>query len=146
MDTTHVRLCLCLATDKQLMIKHHTTKHNTAVYIYSRGMLHVYTTIILLFRWMPYNLIDVNSILVQGSGLMSLGNKPVSEPMLRNYCDGIWCPQAIMNNWKAAPSVVWYVHYNGVIMSAMVSQITSLTIVYSSVYSDADQRKHQSSA
>ena len=28
----------------------------------------------------------------------------------------------------------------------MVSQITSLTIVYSSVYTDADQRKHQSSA
>ena len=37
-------------------------------------------------------------------------------------------------------------HYNDVIMSAMASQITSLTIVYSNVYSDADQRKHQSSA
>ena len=37
-------------------------------------------------------------------------------------------------------------HYNDVIMSAMASQITSLTIVYSTVYSDADQRKHQSSA
>ena len=36
-------------------------------------------------------------------------------------------------------------HYD-VIISAMPSQITSLTIVYSSVYSDADQRKHQSSA
>ena len=31
-------------------------------------------------------------------------------------------------------------------MSLMASQITSLTIVYSTVYSDADQRKHQSSA
>ena len=31
-------------------------------------------------------------------------------------------------------------------MSAMVSQITSLTIVYSTVYSGADQRKQQSSA
>ena len=28
----------------------------------------------------------------------------------------------------------------------MASQITSLTIVYSAVYSDVDQRKHQSSA
>ena len=37
-------------------------------------------------------------------------------------------------------------HYNDVIMSAMASQITSLTIVYSSVYQGADQRKHQSSA
>ena len=31
-------------------------------------------------------------------------------------------------------------------MGAMAYQITSLTIVYSTVYSDADQRKHQSSA
>ena len=31
-------------------------------------------------------------------------------------------------------------------MNTMASQITSLTIVYSIVYSDADQRKHQSSA
>ena len=43
---------------------------------------------------------------------------------------------------------VWqsYEHYNDVIMSAMASQITSLTIVCSTVYSGADQRKHQSSA
>ena len=49
----------------------------------------------------------------------------------------------------------WYVyisyengpnHYNDVIMTTMASQITSLTVVYSTVYSDADQRKHQSSA
>ena len=30
-------------------------------------------------------------------------------------------------------------------MGMIASQITSLTIVYSTVYSDADQRKHQSS-
>ena len=37
-------------------------------------------------------------------------------------------------------------HYNDVIMSAMASQIISLTIVYSTAYSGWDQRKHQSSA
>ena len=37
-------------------------------------------------------------------------------------------------------------HYIDVIMTTMASQITSLTVVYSTVYSDADQRKHQSSA
>ena len=37
-------------------------------------------------------------------------------------------------------------HYIGVIMSAIAAQITSLTIVYSKVYSGVDQRKHQSSA
>ena len=38
------------------------------------------------------------------------------------------------------------VHNSDVKMDAMASQITSLTIVYSTVYSDADQRKHQNSA
>ena len=38
------------------------------------------------------------------------------------------------------------IHYGDVIMGAIGSQITSLTIVYSTVYSDAEQRKHQSSA
>ena len=37
-------------------------------------------------------------------------------------------------------------HYCDVIMTAIESQITSLTIVYSSVYSGSDERKHQSSA
>ena len=37
-------------------------------------------------------------------------------------------------------------HYNDVTMDSIASQITSLTIVYSAVYSGADQRKHQSSA
>ena len=33
-----------------------------------------------------------------------------------------------------------FIHYSDVIMGATASQITSLTIVYSTVYSDADQR------
>ena len=37
-------------------------------------------------------------------------------------------------------------HHSAVIMGAMASQITSLTVVYSTVNSGADQRKHQSSA
>ena len=49
--------------------------------------------------------------------------------------------------------VIWYrsilpvsFHYDDVIMTTLASQITSLAVVYSTVYSDADQRKHQSSA
>ena len=49
----------------------------------------------------------------------------------RGRCDELIC-------------IIW--HYSDVIMSTMASQITSLTIVYSSVYSGTDQRKHQSSA
>ena len=37
-------------------------------------------------------------------------------------------------------------HYDDVIMTMLASQITSLTVVYSSVYSGVNQRKHQSSA
>ena len=41
--------------------------------------------------------------------------------------------------------VVMWCHYNAVIMGAIASQIISLTILNSTVYSGADQRKHQSS-
>ena len=37
-------------------------------------------------------------------------------------------------------------HYDDVIMDSIASQITSLTIVYSTVHSGTDQSKHQSSA
>ena len=38
------------------------------------------------------------------------------------------------------------IHYSDIIMRAMASQIAIITIVYSTVYSGADQRKNQSSA
>ena len=53
------------------------------------------------------------------------------------------CPIAV-SQVNIAPKLEW--HYNDVIMSTMTSQITSLVIVYSTVYSGADERKHQSSA
>ena len=62
------------------------------------------------------------------------------------YC----CLTSISMNWcfnKFGYAVHMHPsHYNDVIMGAVASQITSLTIVYSIVYSDADHRKHQSSA
>ena len=45
--------------------------------------------------------------------------------------------------WKRCCNLL---NYSDFIMGAMASQITSLTIVYSTVYSGAHQRKHQSSA
>ena len=44
---------------------------------------------------------------------------------------------------KDGSDTVYIMHYNDV---TMASQISSLIIVYSTVYSGADQRKHQSSA
>ena len=54
----------------------------------------------------------------------------------------------INTNWSRS-QMHWYEnrkHYNDVIMGAIVSPITNLKIVYSTVYSDADKKKHQSSA
>ena len=53
---------------------------------------------------------------------------------------------AIRNHYDGEGISMRLRHYNDVIMGAITSQITSLIIVYSTVYSDADQRKHQSSA
>ena len=86
------------------------------------------------------------------------------------HASSLWSPghhRPLLLKWfNLNPSVVWkpkqtgfpeaairpssamdaLVHCNDVIMGAMASQITSLTIVYSTVYSGTDQRKHQSSA
>ena len=48
------------------------------------------------------------------------------------------------NQWLGTQTPEW--HYTDVIMGTIASQITSLTIVHSTVYPDADQRKYQSSA
>ena len=45
-----------------------------------------------------------------------------------------WCPQATSHHLNQY-------HYIDVIMTTMASQITSLTMVYSTVYSDANQKK-----
>ena len=55
----------------------------------------------------------------------------------------VWCESNYLSRYNHFLS--WRYHYD-VIMSAMTSQITNLTIVYSSVYSGAHQRQHQSYA
>ena len=46
----------------------------------------------------------------------------------------------------AIVNLIFAGHCSDVIMGRIASRITSLTIIYSTIYSDADQRKHQSSA
>ena len=60
------------------------------------------------------------------------------------------CSNSIANALELPQSCtkpsMWSCHYCDVIMGAISSQITSLTIVCSTLYSGVDQRKHQSSA
>ena len=66
------------------------------------------------------------------------------------WCYGSLSFQVTIRNLRevrhARLTISSLLHYNDVIMDSMAYQITSLTIVYSTVYSDADQRKHQSSS
>ena len=52
----------------------------------------------------------------------------------------------ISNRYKIYQAARCHSHYTDVIMSAMTSQITGVSIVYSTIYSVTDQRKHQNSA
>ena len=58
------------------------------------------------------------------------------------YCKARYTKHLALNH---AASINEY-YYDDVIMTTLASQITSFTVVYSTVHSDADQRKHQSSA
>ena len=97
------------------------------------------------------------------------GNKPLSEPkrclVLYNVTGTKWVNyrrvtrsrrpfwRMSSDNRKRIQNIALQWRHNGsdgvsnhVIMGAMASQITRLTIVYSTVYSSADLRKYQSSA
>ena len=63
--------------------------------------------------------------------------------MLYGVC--VWSPNGFVYCFHQIP-LFYPRHYNGVIMGAIASQMTSFTIVYLTFYSDPDQRKHQSSA
>ena len=56
------------------------------------------------------------------------------------HCKIMSCMNAFLNIFAATHS------NGGVIMTTMVSQITSLTVIYSTIYSGPDKRKYQSSA
>ena len=69
-----------------------------------------------------------------------LANSPHKRPIMRGSF------HTMTTSWLTLLTRGTSSHYTDVIMGAIASQITSLPIVYSIVYSDADQRKHQSSA
>ena len=90
-------------------------------------------------------------------GLVQDCNNPIAKALeLRQSCTKPSIPASDLPTRTAHTTTVCLTlilyfqiilyHHIDVIMTAMASQITSLTVVYSTVYSDADKRKHQSSA
>ena len=108
----------------------------------------LYQNFIIMYVWY---FVSRNSISVLGAIWPSLSPCTVINPILLTYS----YPKFNRNEMEAvATCMTWFstsytpllLHYSGVIMSAIVSQITSVSIVYLKVYSGADQTKHQSSA
>ena len=85
------------------------------------------------------NTCDVTVICVMGIHWSPV-NSPCTGPVILSFMT------ALKLAWIMCRTYMYSRHYGGVLMGAIASQITSLTIVYSTVYSDADQRKHQGSA
>ena len=52
----------------------------------------------------------------------------------------LWCKNLNRQQYMHMKNLFYIYHCNGVIKGAIASQITSLTIVYSSIYSDADKK------
>ena len=105
--------------------------------------------------WCIYIYIYIyDTTLCIGKNILSFACVALSPQYCRDACQiskqkgdsdmELWCFLYLCPNNNGAKN--WNVHHSDLIMGAIVSQITSLTIVYSTVYSDADQRKHQSSA
>ena len=78
----------------------------------------------------------------------------IDAQRIKHYIDGLVhdCSNSIakaLELLQSKPSI-WCqsckYHYNDIIMTTMASQITSLAVVYSAVYSGVDQRKYQSPA
>ena len=97
----------------------------------------------------------INNIpaLVQIMAWRQPGDKPLSEAMMVSLLTHICVtpPQwvnglSILSSCETLFKKIHWNYYSDVIMSTMTSQVTGVSVVYSTVCSGADQRKHQSSA
>ena len=89
-------------------------------------------------------------------GLTVVSHPDISVPYFLCWCRDTPCSHFMWHSVRYLSedlTLLWYrwrvlseIHYIDVIMTKMTFQITSPTVVYSAVFSDADQRKHQHSA
>ena len=71
--------------------------------------------------------------------------KELSKQWRRRWFEEPWHPLCALRHTTVSGVYYHRMHYSDVLIGTMASQITSLTIVYSTVYSGTDQRKEQSS-
>ena len=90
-------------------------------------------------RWVNWTRIR-SATWYQGHTRWSGAHTMITRVVMKSYNLLFTSPISLAHIWKIGQ------HYNDVMMSVITSQITSLMIVYSTVYSGADPTKHQSSA
>ena len=90
--------------------------------------------------WRHTNKLAVSLAFSEGNPLVFSGFPHHAHigPVMRSF--EVLCVVSI--NKQGVRVTLLYCYYSDVIMGAIASQITSLTTVYSTVYSDADQRKY----
>ena len=116
----------------QYPIRHHIIK-----FIAISELIQMFLSFWYLFVGWTAVLLFSNDIFSNGFSLMKIS---------------AWWVRSSWNLFQIYPTIIqhlfgqWIGHYNDVLMGVMASQITSLTSVYSTVYSGVDKRKHQSSA
>ena len=125
-------------------------------------MLEFLQWMVRLLRWILYDIINTNSF-IWSLPINVCFIIDIQLWFIFSFQISIWAIFYQFHNWNkyinekliCIISVLYLLllhasdavkHYNDVIMTMMASQITSLTVVYSTFYSNADQRKHQSSA
>ena len=94
------------------------------------------------FYWLPLLLFDFVNKKHQMNPVFTMSFSPIVVHFSFDYRWVLHLQQTWPNTCQA--SKMLHMHYCDVKMGTVASEITNL--VYSSVYSDADQRKHQSSA
>ena len=83
----------------------------------------------------------MNKLLIQQSSYQCLRNIVNAESFTHVLPDSEWPVCKLSKHWLRNAT-----HYNDVIMGVIASQIISLTIVYSTVYSGADKKKYENNA
>ena len=147
-------------------------KFNTTVLEYMCVLVHTCSKMLLIMCWVTF-LLDINySVWINSvfqyfkSRLKLIDYRSYLASYSHNYCSSDSynevCGWFSLSTGMTVVSIRWarifnshlmfvfwlslHIHYNDVIMSTMASQINSLMIVYSTVYSDIDERKHQNSS
>ena len=167
--TTISRIMAMRSCHKWIWVKHteHLSCKIATMGLKRAGIDRCCTISMLRRHWIHYILMNLSlpprftpKAWSSGSMKTSAPRRVLVTPEVNTTCK--WTPKrsligaSIISNWTGVmhqPTIwklVWdYISsvnkYSDVIIGAMAFQITSLTIVYSTVYSGADQRKHQSS-